>query len=75
MNWTTEYPTTPGYYWIRNFRSYGMRGTLSARGEIVEVFELIPGAGLTVFFIGHGETIKVEGIKSAEWQGPIEPQQ
>jgi hypothetical protein len=73
MNWTTEFPTKPGFYWVKNlmlnlgpgFIDYSPRpGTI-----IVEVSE----QGATVEFTGSEDICERKEFISAEWYGPIEP--
>lgn len=64
--WTTEYPTKPGYYWIRNHGE--------DRPEIAEVFLRHDGeirVYLKYDYDSRGPEDK--DILSAEWFGPIEP--
>ncbi len=59
MSWTTEYPTKPGYYWIR-----------MASGKNPEVAYVAPDMAL--YIVGNN---KPQSLSTpAEWQGPIEPE-
>lgn len=59
MNWTTEYPTKPGYYWIR-----------MGSGKNPEV--AFVGPDMALYLIGNN---KPQPLSIApEWQGPIEPE-
>lgn len=59
MNWTTEYPTKPGFYWIK-----------FANRKSPEVVFLDPEMG--IHLIGNSE--RQDRSLAAEWQGPIEPE-
>lgn len=58
MNWTTDYPTKPGFYWIK-----------FANRKSPEVVFLDPEMG--IHLIGNSE--RQDRSLAAEWQGPIEP--
>lgn len=58
MSWTTEYPTKPGFYWIK-----------FANRQSPEVVFLDPEMG--IHLIGNSE--RQDRSLAAEWQGPIEP--
>jgi len=73
MSWTTEYPTKPGFYWIRNYRERRLAHYAIIPGpEVVEVRADIR-EGLAVYWIGGDEGWNQADFESAEWQGPIEP--
>lgn len=73
MNWTTDYPTKPGFYWIRNF--------LRAVDEKWQRFEEVRSdpivvsvnEDLTFYFPGSETERDASDLLSVEWQGPIEP--
>jgi hypothetical protein len=69
MNWTSEYPTTPGFYWIRNYslNQYGIY-YLCADPTIAEVDK-----DLDFDLMGHESVYRKADLRQAEWQGPIEP--
>ena len=72
MTWTTEYPTKPGFYWIRNWTiadtKYSHR---TGQGpDIVEVDEDLSHFSWTGDALGAMR----HQLVSAEWQGPIEPE-
>jgi hypothetical protein len=72
MTWTTEYPTKPGYYWIRNQRISGLSASIRqsyAGVRIVEVSDTLDYVLWT-----KDEAVHRKQIVSAEWQGPIEPE-
>lgn len=64
MTWTTEPPTAPGYYWLRE---------PGGDSVIVEVYPLAavsaPGI-LSAHWIGFKESAEV-GTFAGEWCGPI----
>jgi hypothetical protein len=69
MNWTTEYPTKPGYYWIRKYQIQGWHNPGSTLGpDIVQVWP-----DLDFDRIGDDRGYNKRNIISAEWYGPIEP--
>jgi hypothetical protein len=73
VNWTTEFPTKPGFYWIRNFMANLGPGFIDSTPRpgpfVVEVSE----QGATVGFTGSDDTWERKEIISAEWYGPIDP--
>ena len=68
MDWTTDRPTTPGFYWVRNYRDtvmvvwvvYGQWGKQQGRLLVME-----PGSEDT--------PLPVESKDYVAWAGPIEP--
>jgi hypothetical protein len=72
MNWTSEYPTKPGFYWIRNWTiadtKYSHR--TGPGPDIVEVDEEMGHFSWTGDVLGAMR----HQLVSAEWQGPIEPE-
>jgi hypothetical protein len=63
MNWTTQKPTTPGWYWWRDVgRSHGV------------VVQVDPETG-TVSSSGTGEYRLLKEIVGGEWFGPLEQPQ
>lgn len=79
MSWTSEYPTKPGFYWIRNYQIEGVDDTgplvalvLRVVYNRVESFEFqFHRNGAPYVNPYHSFTKK--DLLSAEWQGPIEP--
>lgn len=71
MHWTTEYPTQPGFYWIRNFvTNYGKaRG----RGPYPHPRIIWIDDDLDIAWVGNDRPTKREDLAEAEWYGPIEP--
>jgi len=73
MNWTKEYPTQPGYYWLRNY-------TINCYPDRPEWNELYPGPeivdvtdDLEFYFTGNEVEKQFGELISAEWFGPILP--
>lgn len=71
MNWTTEYPTKPGFYWIRNYAAIGVPETEPEPAVVHVVGEWI--GDLEFYFPGNASSWAEEELGSAEWYGPIEP--
>ncbi|HJT19881.1 MAG TPA: hypothetical protein VJ746_05400 [Nitrospira sp.] len=74
LSWTSEKPTQPGWYWVRNLRVPLLRGKYREveRFGVVEVLRDQTGSELYVSVTGSdwmSEIVKVEG----EWAGPLEP--
>jgi len=69
MNWTSEYPTQPGYYWIRNYtlQRYSCQEYIPGCG-IVEVDSDLRG-----WLPGEDPLYFRKSLVSAEWFGPITP--
>lgn len=78
MKWTTEYPTQPGYYWIKNYTAkMGDYERLAPFPDIVEIrkFQYIDDDGLRVKLLGESIPLKLSDFTQAEWCGPIQPPQ
>ena len=74
MNWTTEYPAKPGFYWIRNYRHYGKGHDGPVVVEVVQEECTFSGdPDLRFYFSGDEMLYRLTSLDSAEWQGPIEP--
>lgn len=73
MKWSTEYPTKPGFYWIRNYQiSYQTySGELITDPQIVELNESLDYITRTGEEMGVGR----RHLICAEWQGPIHPEE
>lgn len=69
MSWTTDYPTEPGFYWIRNYVVHYWNKTCQLNPCVVEV-----DSDLEFFFTGDDRGYRKRNVKQAEWQGPIEPE-
>jgi hypothetical protein len=71
MNWTTEYPTKPGYYWIRKYfianTAYSSR--VGSGPDIVEMEDDLD----YIFWTGDPLGVRRNDLISAEWFGPITP--
>lgn len=68
--WTTEYPTAPGFYWVRNIVLTGKRGQPSWWKETCIV--LIDRI-LNINVAGADQVQWHGSVESAEWYGPLEP--
>jgi hypothetical protein len=68
MNWISEYPTQPGFYWIRNYRYSHPTGSVFIPGATVVEVE-----AEDFCFIGDDRVFYPRDILSAEWFGPIWP--
>jgi len=69
MNWTSEYPTQPGYYWIKNYVLKTWRGDEVTPGsEVVQV-----DSEGDFRHTSHDSTTFKNWVVSAEWCGPITP--
>ena len=67
MIWTTNYPTKPGFYWIRNYRN--IYGESDDNPTVVEMDK-----DGDFYWPGSDRTGWKYQVASAEWQGPIEPE-
>jgi hypothetical protein len=80
VNWTTEYPTKPGTYWVRKFQnrktffpslaSVVVPG-LDTEPELVEVYK---NGG--IYWVQRAESCDgdpVINVGVTEWYGPIDP--
>lgn len=74
MNWTTEFPTKPGFYWIRNYQ-FKVDPFISKTPALVKVSDQseFSSHGITFGFHGSDMDFPFTGMISAEWYGPIEP--
>lgn len=75
MTWTSQYPTQPGYYWIRNW-------TMDVYPDKPEWNEQMAGpdigevnADLEWLWPGSESDYGKGDFLSAEWLGPISPPQ
>jgi hypothetical protein len=78
MNWTSEYPTQLGYYWLRNARYQAgayEHLTMCSQPEIVQVcqFQYTDDDGIRIKFIGDSAPLSRKDFNQAEWFGPIKP--
>lgn len=70
MTWTTDYPTKPGFYWIRNYRRFHLdKDPETADPVIVQVDQVGD-----FYLIGVNTVHFKDHVVSAEWQGPVEPE-
>lgn len=73
MNWTTESPTEPGYYWIRNYLR-SLDPQWQQYEEIrTEPVIIVVNEDLTFQFATSETERERDELISAEWYGPIEP--
>jgi hypothetical protein len=79
MTWTTEFPTKPGWYWVKNCL---IRGDNPFPKKGPEVARVIPSPQSRddlqyISFMDYGiprrNSFVRDEIVSAEWYGPIEP--
>lgn len=75
LQWTSEFPTKEGVYWIRNYTRRSKNLRLVKGPEIVHVinFALDPEVGLRAWRVGKKWPLVRSDVISAEWYGPIEP--
>jgi hypothetical protein len=76
MNWTTEFPTKPGYYWVKNM--IWKTGALDPDPAVVRARSplpptLEPNRHIAFFLTGNDVRWDRQSITSAEWYGPIDP--
>lgn len=72
-NWTSEYPTKPGVYWLRNC---AIKPETEPDPEtIIAELEESSSGDLEAYFTGNECVFKRSDFASAEWQGPIEPEE
>jgi hypothetical protein len=64
FKWTTEYPTKPGYYWIRNY-AWKEDPDFVHEPDVVSV-------GAFFYFTGTDQPYHRDELAYAEWYGPIE---
>jgi hypothetical protein len=72
MEWTTEYPTKPGFYWIKNYEISGLAESIS-RSEPTIAYIIRVRNGLSFWLFQWPDILSQNRIIRAEWQGPIEP--
>lgn len=73
--WTTDYPTKPGYYWLRNYQ-FKNEPTMWKGAMIVSVLDwrsLSATKDLTFAFSSSDVEFPFTSLITAEWYGPIEP--
>jgi hypothetical protein len=74
MTWTTEYPTKPGYYWVRNWLFKADQELEEEADDInIIIAEITPSGDC--YFPGQELSMQDDGdiLVSGEWYGPIEP--
>jgi hypothetical protein len=76
MIWTSEYPTKPGFYWLR----YAMYQTgdyqhIHLSEQLVQAsrFQYTVDEGIRIKFIGESTPLSRKDFAQAEWFGPIQP--
>jgi len=83
VNWTTEFPTKPGWYWVRNLRfNWPSKGeTLDGKpspmaGSVVTIHApqaVLINESCRIFGVTEVNAAVKDELISAEWYGPIEP--
>src|SRR5262245_34036427 len=76
MNWTSEYPTQPGYYWLRHaIYQAGPYECMPMSPQVVEVsqFQYTDDDGIRINFLGDSTPLSRKDFTQAEWFGPIQP--
>ncbi len=73
MNWTTEFPTQEGFYWIRNYARVWSKSEMTARPTLIEIYRPLGANFLHIYYLGIGREEGLDSVVSAEWYGPIEP--
>lgn len=70
MKWTDEWPTEPGYYWVRKL-SFKHRPD----GPEVEVEDtvIVDACPDELYFTGDEVGIARSRVRTAEWCGPLQP--
>ncbi len=77
MTWTTDKPTQPGWYWVRNLSSELLPWTPA---QLVHITKSEEDQGSFITYVGayYGDETDEElsedmdGV-SGEWAGPLEP--
>lgn len=74
MQWTTEFPAKPGFYWVRNYQPK-QEPYLCKAPDLVKVCDQseFSSQGLVFGFHGSDRDFAFASLVSAEWYGPIEP--
>ena len=69
--WTTNWPTKSGFYWIRNFVTNHNKD----RGRESYPFPRVVwlDKDFDIYWVGTKEITQRKDMASAEWHGPIEP--
>lgn len=80
MQWTSEFPTKPGYYWIRNYAWKYDPEYICTQPDVAQVRGEYQGGGvygdeMRFYFAGNKMEFNHEHLASAEWQGPLEPEE
>ena len=68
MNWTKQKPATPGYYWLRNYRTTNDL-KLAVGPVIVKVHQTLD-LPFDAYFCGNDGAFAVAEIEG-EWCGPV----
>jgi hypothetical protein len=70
LTWTTEKPTVPGGYWLRN----AVASNLMYRSDApILVTVSMHGGGLRVAVPADEVTLRLEDMDEGEWAGPLTP--
>jgi hypothetical protein len=71
MEWTTEFPNKPGYYWARNLEfKYSKKATKSVTMTDLQIVEL---NYFEIYFTGDEVGVSPDKFIAGEWFGPLEP--
>ena len=70
-SWTTDSPTTPGWYWLRRAAFQGKQGVWHEPRPIIVELALDGVAGLTMYVPGTDWTRPLSDLVSGEWVGPL----
>ena len=71
MTWTSQYPTRPGYYWVRNYQ-LSQWDEFTAEPHVAELFISLSG-NMLCYFTYCGDFFTDCDIVGGEWFGPITP--
>ena len=71
MPWTSETPTTPGWYWLRRAAFRSESGAWHEPYPIIVELAVQESEELVVYLPGTDRACSLNELVVAEWEGPL----